>query len=208
MSNNNVKLDTNISITKGEIFPSKGLREGFHISEGSFNTHNLALDIGKAFMLKSMGGSYGCNGPILKYLGVGRNRYPNGGTPAPSSVLAESLSDPDPFYIAIGNPIYQLLPDKKYPTAMTYITYIIGEQVLFDHFEIGSTTLSIGEIGLFFESTDPDGNWGIGPNGKLLYTIFARDNILEKKGTPITLTKSTTPGVYQAYKIGWTVYVR
>jgi len=209
-----LRMESNIRISKAitvETQGAKSMSMNYKISDTDFSEHNLTLNIGKSFILKAMTGAYGYAFPVVSYIGIGRSTFPGGGSPAASAITAEGLSDPNPLYVSIGSPVYRKLAESdSYPTSAEYDIYIVGKPEVFDHFKSGSEQLSIGEIGLFFNTTDPDDSWGIhnGDGGKLPYTIWARDNIIEKTGSPIVLTRSNTPGVYKAYNIKWTIFVR
>jgi len=210
-----LRIESNIRISEATAFRDKrSLNMRYKVSKTNFSDHNLTLNIGKSFILKAMTGAYGSSFPVISYLGIGRSVHlesEGGGVPAASAVSVEGLSDPNPLYISVGAPQYKKLAEADaYPTSAEYDMYVVGKPELFDHFESGSEQLSVGEIGLFFNTTDPEEGWGMhdGGEGKLPYTIWARDNIIEKTGAPIVLTKSNTEGVYKAYNIKWTIFVR
>jgi hypothetical protein len=210
MSNEKVNVKNNIILQKASFSKLGGMKGKYKIIEGDqIISHNIVLDIGKSFLIRNLSGDFGLKSCVLRYVGIGRSAFPGGGSPAPSSSLLVSLSDPNPYYISITN--YDLNASGEgaqltYPTSVTFSIHIVGTPELFDHFEAGSGSLSIGELGLFFDTTDTeDPDWGANPTGKLPYTIFARDNILESVGNPIVLERSNTPGVYHAWICKWTV---
>lgn len=192
---NKIPIQSNIQID--QLIVDGGV---FRHSGETYFAHNIVLDCAKNYILRCLAGME--KFPEIRYMGIGRSSLPTGGAPAASSAAMVSLSDPNPYYIPVTSVEKE---DGNYFKEIVFVTIVIGTPALFDHFQIGLNSLSIGEIGLFFGDTVSDTGWGVSESMvKGDYAIFARNNILEtRSGSPLVLKRSQTANVYEAWMCRW-----
>jgi len=201
-----MKLVSNISVTPVTVITNSTLSEFYEISRGdAFLSRNLVLDIGIGYIARAMSGIYELMPVSPNYVAVGRSVLPGGASPAANDTSIEEMSDPDPYFFRISSKELITLADQKYPNAVLFTTYIVGVPEMFEHFGELGDTIKIGELGLFMGAPYDPTTLNTSDIEPSKFTIFARQNILETRGSALSIPKSTEEGVYSGYLHKWLV---